>query len=183
MTRWKYFVVTGGDAERDPRPRALGRHDEDGPRYNAETLDRAARWQWSEFLMRYHWRGTTDRDYRWITDDEADALVAEWVAAGRLVHAPGQGPAWRYFTSKDVRLGRTDPEGPSGDVQVLARNGTWTDHVLDEGESLTFVTEDEAYEIVSAWLASPLPWRRLEERPAEPSRDHRSAWKRSLEES
>jgi hypothetical protein len=183
VTRWRHFYVTRGDHVRNPVPRSLGRSDEDGVQYNAEMLDRAARWQWSEFLMRYHLRGTNENDYVWITEPEARAIIDTWVSEGRLPHAPGEGPSWRYFTSRRVRLGRTDPEGAPGNRQVLTREGTWVDREGRSDEAPTFVTEDDAYEIVSAWLTGPLPWRRLRNRPAEPGRDHRSAWKRSLEES
>lgn len=90
MTRWKYFAITFGDADRDPIPRALGRTDEEGTQWNAQTLDGDAEWVDSEFLRRLHLRGTTDKDYAFVTEERAAEIIGAWVSSGRLPHAPAE---------------------------------------------------------------------------------------------
>lgn len=79
MTRWKYFYVTDGDHTRNPEPRGLGRTDEDAYQYNAQMLDRESTWASSEFLARYHLRGTNENDYVWITEGEALDIIETWL--------------------------------------------------------------------------------------------------------
>jgi hypothetical protein len=57
---------------------------------NAQTLGRGIVWVDSEFLQRYHLRGTSDYDYVEITEDRAIEIIEEWVASGRLPRRPDE---------------------------------------------------------------------------------------------
>jgi hypothetical protein len=78
MTMWQYFYKVYGYATSDEPPRAHGRTDEDGPRYNAQMLSREGRWIRSEFLERYYLRGTTEDDYVEISEERAIEINAGW---------------------------------------------------------------------------------------------------------
>jgi hypothetical protein len=88
MTRWKHFVITFGGS--DETPRALGRTDEDGPRWNCQTLNGSAEWVDSDFLVAYHLHGTTDKDYAFVEPERAEEIIAAWVSSGRLPHPPDE---------------------------------------------------------------------------------------------
>jgi hypothetical protein len=88
MRTWQYFFVTDGEATPAARPVGLGRTDRDGVQYNAEMLGRHAVWIPSEFLMRYHLRGTNEDDYVEISEERAIEIVEEWVSSGIIPHWP-----------------------------------------------------------------------------------------------
>jgi hypothetical protein len=90
MTHWQYFYVTDGRATPTAPPDGIGRTDRDGPQYNAEMLSREGQWRRSEFLMRYHWRGTTEDDYVEVSQERAIEIIEEWVASGRLSRWPDE---------------------------------------------------------------------------------------------
>jgi hypothetical protein len=95
MNRWQYFCVTSGKSINDGEPRGLGRTDRDGPPYNAQTIGRGTVWVESEWVQRYHLRGTSDHDYVEISEDRAIEIIEEWVASGLLPHRPDE-PAGRH---------------------------------------------------------------------------------------
>jgi hypothetical protein len=90
MTNWQYFYVTDGRATPTTPPDGIGRTDLAGPQYNAEMLDREGRWRASEFLMRYHWRGTTEDDHVKISEERAIEIIGKWVRARRLSRWPDE---------------------------------------------------------------------------------------------
>jgi hypothetical protein len=90
MTSWQYFYKIYGDANSDEQPRALGRTDADGPKYNAQMLVRPAEWMSSDFLVRYHLLGSNDDDYVKISEDRAIEIIEDWVASGRLTRWPDE---------------------------------------------------------------------------------------------
>ena len=91
MTSWTYFYVVDGAATEDSVPRALGRTDADGPRFNAQVLDRRAGcWVASEFLQRYHLLGTNEDDYVEIPVERAREIVDAWTSSGRLPGRPDE---------------------------------------------------------------------------------------------
>jgi hypothetical protein len=90
MGEWRYFYKVYGDANVNDRPRALGRTDPSGHKYNAQMLGRDSKWIRSEFLERYHLLGTNEDDYVEISDDRALDIIEEWVASGRLPRWPDE---------------------------------------------------------------------------------------------
>lgn len=88
MTDWQYFYVTDGPATDDAPPRSLGRTDPSGAPYNAQMLGRGAEWRDSEFLARYHLRGTNEDDYVPISQERAMEIIEAWVSSGRLPQRP-----------------------------------------------------------------------------------------------
>jgi hypothetical protein len=90
MMNWQYFYKVYGRATPDIPPRALGRTDKDGPRYNAEMLSRESEWIRSEFLERYYILGTNEDDYVEISEERAIEIIEEWVSSGRLPRWPDE---------------------------------------------------------------------------------------------
>ncbi len=90
MAEWQYFYITSGPAGPDTPPRSLGRTDREGPRHNAQTLGREARWVDSEFLARYHVLGTNEDDYVEVPVERAVEIIEAWVASGRLPRRPDE---------------------------------------------------------------------------------------------
>jgi hypothetical protein len=90
MRDWQYFYRVLGRAHTGAQPRGLGRHDRSGPQYNAEMLNREARWVRSEFLERYYLLGTNEDDYVEIPEDRAIEIIEDWVASGRLTQWPDE---------------------------------------------------------------------------------------------
>lgn len=90
MARWQYFYKIYGDVNSDEQPRALGRTDIDGPKYNAQMLVRPADWTWSDFLVRYHLLGSNDDEYAMISEDRAVEIIEDWVTSGRLAQWPDE---------------------------------------------------------------------------------------------
>jgi hypothetical protein len=92
MSDWQYYYRVLGRATPDAMPRGLGRTDQRGPRYNAQMLDRDARWVRSEFLERYYLLGTNEDDYVEISEERAIEIIDSWVAAGHLPRWPDEPP-------------------------------------------------------------------------------------------
>jgi hypothetical protein len=90
MTTWQYFYIVSGSVRPESTPRALGRTDLDGPSFNAQTLGRELRWVDSEYLLRYHLRGTNEDDYVEISEDRAIEIIEHWVASGHMPRWPDE---------------------------------------------------------------------------------------------
>ena len=90
MTTWRYFFTTPQDRGEDSLVRNIGRTDEEGPRHNAQVLDKGGEWVDSDFLERYHLLGTTDWEYVWVTPDRARELIDTKVSSGRISQAPDE---------------------------------------------------------------------------------------------
>lgn len=87
---WTYFTIGPAGGDENSPPRALGRTDPDGSRYNAQTLNGQSQWVDSEFLSRYHLRGTNEQPYFMISDTRAVEIVEAWVSSGRLPRFPDE---------------------------------------------------------------------------------------------
>jgi hypothetical protein len=90
MTSWQYFYKVYENSTSTKPPRALGRTDADGRRYNAQMLVRPAHWMTSDYLERYHLLGSNGDDDVKISEDQAVEIIEDWVASGRLTQWPDE---------------------------------------------------------------------------------------------